>query len=200
MTRVISGNVQGCVQAVACTGLPGTAVIVVGTSNGTIAAYETVGSSDPQQIGKAEAAGAVQSVSIILEPLEVAPRHLLRPSHLALHHILAVSIPWRSLILDGSCSLKGGHPLQVYAAVEDRRSGSRMVVFDVHIGESQASWERQKVVPDSVDDACTFSSRSTADVQQSKILKAAGAWQVILWPCRRSLTCALVWHRITLYI
>ncbi|CAL5222539.1 g4916 [Coccomyxa viridis] len=126
---------KGCVQAVACTGLPGTAVIVVGTSNGTIAAYETVGSSDPQQIGKAEAAGAVQSVSIILEPLEV------------------------------------------YAAVEDRRSGSRMVVFDVHIGESQASWERQKVVPDSVDDACTFSSRSTADVQQSKILKAAGAWQ-----------------------
>ena len=73
MAKVTSCNMQGCVQAVACTGLPGTAVIVVGTSNGTIAAYETVGSSDPQQIGKAEAAGAVQSVSIILEPLEVAP-------------------------------------------------------------------------------------------------------------------------------
>ncbi len=73
ITEVIWCNMQGCVQAVACTGLPGTAVIVVGTSNGTIAAYETVGSSDPQQIGKAEAAGAVQSVSIILEPLEVAP-------------------------------------------------------------------------------------------------------------------------------
>ena len=64
---------QGCVEAVACPGIAGTAVIAVGTSNGTIAAYETVGSSNPQQIGKAEAAGAVQSISVILDPLEVAP-------------------------------------------------------------------------------------------------------------------------------
>ena len=48
-------------------------MIAVGTSNGTIAAYETVGTSDPQQIGKAEAVGAVQSVSVILDPLEVHP-------------------------------------------------------------------------------------------------------------------------------
>ncbi len=88
-------------------------------------------------------------------------------------------------MLKRSCSQKGRHYLQVYAAVEDRRSGSRMVVFDVHIGESQASWERQKVIPDSVNDACTFSSRSTADVQQSKAAKAAGAWQVIIWPQRK---------------
>ena len=69
----------------------------------------------------------------------------------------------------------GGHFLQVYAAVEDKRSGSRMVVFDVHIGESQASWERQKIIPDSVNDACTLSSRSTMDMQQSK---AGDTWQV----------------------
>ena len=64
---------QGCLQAVACTGMTGTAVIVVGTSSGTIAAYQTVGISDPQQIGKVEAAGTVQSVSIIHDPLEVRP-------------------------------------------------------------------------------------------------------------------------------
>lgn len=64
---------QGYVQAVACSGMSGIAVIAVGTSSGTIAAYQTLGSSDPQQIGKAEAAGAVQSISIILDPLEVCP-------------------------------------------------------------------------------------------------------------------------------
>lgn len=73
----------------------------------------------------------------------------------------------------------------MYAAVEDRRSGSRMVVFDVHIGESQASWERQKVIPDSVDDACSLNSRSTSDMQQSKTVKAAGTWQVNHWQRRK---------------
>ena len=67
------GPLQGCLQAVACTGMTGTAVIAVGTSSGTIAAYQTVGSSDPQQIGKVEAAGTVQRVSIIHDPLEVRP-------------------------------------------------------------------------------------------------------------------------------
>lgn len=76
-------------QAVACSGIANTAVIAVGTSNGTIAAYETVGSSDPQQIGKAEAAGAVQSVSIILDPLEVNL------------HILTVHPPPLDCILPG---------------------------------------------------------------------------------------------------
>lgn len=76
-------------QAVACSGIANTAVIAVGTSNGTIAAYETVGSSDPQQIGKAEAAGAVQSVSIILDPLEVNL------------HILTVHPPPHDCILPG---------------------------------------------------------------------------------------------------
>jgi hypothetical protein len=72
---------QGYVQAVACSGLSGVAVIAVGTSRGIIAAYQTVGPSDPQQIGKAEAAGAVQSISIILDPLEVCPflRHEMLP-------------------------------------------------------------------------------------------------------------------------
>ncbi|CAK0749293.1 hypothetical protein CVIRNUC_001899 [Coccomyxa viridis] len=129
---------QGCLQAVACTGMTGTAVIVVGTSSGTIAAYQTVGISDPQQIGKVEAAGTVQSVNIIHDPLEV------------------------------------------YAAVDDIRSGTRMVVFGIHIGETQASWERQKLVPESLDDACALSSSGRADGALSRPGKAAASWQA-LW-------------------
>ena len=71
--ELLTFAMQGYVQAVACSGMSGIAVIAVGTSSGTIAAYQTLGSSDPQQIGKAEAAGAVQSISIILDPLEVCP-------------------------------------------------------------------------------------------------------------------------------
>lgn len=55
-----------------------------------------------------------------------------------------------------------------------------MVVFDVHIGEDQASWERQKVIPESVDDACALSSPSGAVGQQSRSAKAAASWQVPL--------------------
>lgn len=55
-----------------------------------------------------------------------------------------------------------------------------MVVFDVHIGESQASWERQTVIPESVDDACALSSPSGAHGQQSRSAKAAASWQVRL--------------------
>ncbi len=79
---------QGCLQAVACTGMTGTAVIVVGTSSGTIAAYQTVGISDPQQIGKVEAAGTVQSVNIIHDPLEVRPDCVLAQSPVALPQAL----------------------------------------------------------------------------------------------------------------
>lgn len=53
-----------------------------------------------------------------------------------------------------------------------------MVVFDIHIGEGQASWERQKVIPESIDDACASSFGSAIDVQQSKSAKAAASWQV----------------------
>ncbi len=70
--------------------------------------------------------------------------------------------------------------VQVFAAVEDRKSGTRMVVFDVHIGENQASWERQRVIPESLDDACTLTSPSSAEGQQSRSAEAAFAWQV--WP------------------
>ena len=53
-----------------------------------------------------------------------------------------------------------------------------MVVFDIHIGEKQASWERQKLVPESIDDACALSSSGTADGALSRSGKAAASWQV----------------------
>ena len=80
---------------------------------------------------------------------------------------------WRSLHPRGPV-------LQVYAAVDDIRSGTRMVVFGIHIGETQASWERQKLVPESLDDACALSSSGRADGALSRPGKAAASWQV--WP------------------
>lgn len=71
-----------------------------------------------------------------------------------------------------------GPSLQVYAAVDDIRSGTRMVVFDIHIGEKQASWERQKLVPESIDDACALRSSGRADGALSRSGKAAASWQV----------------------
>ena len=55
-----------------------------------------------------------------------------------------------------------------------------MVVFDIHIGEKQASWERQKLVPESVDDACALRSSGRADGALSRSNKAAASWQVWL--------------------
>lgn len=53
-----------------------------------------------------------------------------------------------------------------------------MVVFGIHIGETQASWERQKLVPESLDDACALSSSGRADGALSRPGKAAASWQV----------------------
>ena len=55
-----------------------------------------------------------------------------------------------------------------------------MVVFGIHIGEKQASWERQKLVPESLDDACALRSSGRADGAISRPGKAAAGWQVWL--------------------
>ena len=53
-----------------------------------------------------------------------------------------------------------------------------MVVFGIHIGEKQASWERQKLVPESIDDACALRPSGGADGALSRPGKAAASWQV----------------------
>ena len=53
-----------------------------------------------------------------------------------------------------------------------------MVVFGIHIGETQASWERQKLVPESIDDACALRPSGGADGALGRPSKAAASWQV----------------------
>ena len=55
-----------------------------------------------------------------------------------------------------------------------------MVVFGIHVGETQASWERQKLVPESLDDACALQPSGRADGALSRPGKAAASWQVWL--------------------
>lgn len=72
-----------------------------------------------------------------------------------------------------------------------------MVVFDIHIGENQASWERQKFVPESIDDACTFTPSSGADVLHSKPGKASAGWQVCFTgACREDPLVRCLFHHL----
>lgn len=65
---------QGVVHALPHPLSPGGAILVVGTANGTIAAYESLGSSEAHLIDKVACTGSVLSVSSILEELQVCFR------------------------------------------------------------------------------------------------------------------------------
>ena len=70
--QVGGGDMQGAVHAVPHPEIPGGSLIAVGTGAGTLAAYESLGPSEPRLIGKSSTSGSIKSVSITLAPPQVS--------------------------------------------------------------------------------------------------------------------------------
>lgn len=72
MHRLNDADMQGAVHAVPHPEISGGSLIAVGTGAGTVAAYESLGPSEPRLIGKSSTSGSIKSVSISLVPLQVS--------------------------------------------------------------------------------------------------------------------------------